>query len=73
MNVWLYLMLLHDYSNNSSATFHDCSTGNVAWFSDRTKRGPGHNWSGTSTGTEPDMLEEVLGKDKHACHSGTNM
>ena len=28
--------------NNSSATLHDHSTGKVAWFTHRTKRGPGH-------------------------------
>ena len=54
------------YSNNSSATLHDHSTGKVAWFAHRTKRGPGHNWTGTSAGAEPDMLEEVLGKAKDA-------
>ena len=48
------------YSNNSSATLHDHSTGKVAWFTHRTKRGQGHNWTGTSAGAEPDMLEEVL-------------
>ena len=52
------------YSNNSSATLHDYSTGKVAWFAHRTKRGPGHNWSGTSAGTETDMLDELLGKAK---------
>ena len=31
------------YSNNSSATIHDYSTGKVAYFTHRTKRGPGHN------------------------------
>ena len=54
------------YSNNSSATLHDYSTGKVAWFAHRTKRGPGHNWTGTSAGAEPDMLDEVLGKAKDA-------
>ena len=50
------------YSNNSSATLHDYFTGKVAYFCHRTKRGPGHNWSGTSAGTEADMLHELLGK-----------
>ena len=54
------------YSNNSSATLHDHSTRKVAWFSHRTKRGPGHNWSGTSASTESDMLDELLGKAKGA-------
>ncbi len=38
------------YSNKSSATLHDYSTGNIAWFTHRTKCGPGHNWTGTSAG-----------------------
>ena len=54
------------YSNNSSATLHDHFTGRVAWFVHRTKRGPGHNWNGTSGGAEADMLDEVLGKAKEA-------
>ena len=38
-------------------------------FSNRTKKGPGHNWSGTSGGghiggAEADMLDELLGKAK---------
>ena len=52
------------YSNNSSATLHDYSTGNIAYFTHRTKRGPGHNWAGTSAGAEADMLDELLGKAK---------
>ena len=52
------------YSNNSSATLHDYKTGNIAWFTHRTKRGEGHNWQGTSGGAEGDMLNEVLGKVK---------
>lgn len=50
------------YSNNSSATLHDFTSGRIAWFTHRTKRGPGHNWSGTSGGAEGDMLEEIHGK-----------
>ena len=50
------------YLNNSSATLHDFSTGKIAYFAHRTKRGPGHNWSGTSAGAEADMLDELLGK-----------
>ena len=50
------------YSNNSSATLHDFSTGKIAYFAHRTKRGPGHNWSGTSAGAEANMLDELLGK-----------
>ncbi len=54
------------YSNNSSATLHDYSTGKIAWYTHRTKRGSGHNWTGTSAGAEPDMLDELLGKAKKA-------
>ena len=50
------------YSNNSSATLHDHSTGKVAYFAHRTKKGPGHNWCGTSGGAEADMLDELLGR-----------
>ena len=56
-----YLTRRH-YSNNSSATLHDYLTGKVAYFCHRTKRGPGHNWCGTSAETEADMLDELLGK-----------
>ena len=35
------------YSNNCSATVHDFSTGKIAWYCHRTKRGPGHNWEGS--------------------------
>ena len=56
-----YLTLGH-YSNNSSATLHDYSTGKIAYFAHRTKRGPGHTWTGTSGGAEADMLDELLGK-----------
>ena len=52
------------YSNNSSATIHDYHEGGIAWFCHRTKKGAGHNWAGTSSGAESDMLEEVLGKVK---------
>ena len=48
------------YSNNSSATIHDYYGGGVAWFTHRTKKGPGHNWVGTSGGAESDMFDEVL-------------
>ena len=50
------------YSNNSSATLLDYSTANIAYFYHRTKKGPGHNWSGTSGRAEADMLDELLGK-----------
>ena len=50
------------YSNNSSATLHDYKTGKVAWFEHRTKRGPGHNWEGTSNGAESDMLDSIMQK-----------
>ena len=52
------------YSNNSSGTLHDHSTGGVAWFTHRTKRGPGHNWEGTSNGAEGNMFDELLEKVK---------
>ena len=45
------------YSNNSSG---------IAWFAHCTKRGPGHNWEGTSGGAEGDMLDEILGEVKAA-------
>lgn len=54
------------YSNNSSSTLHDYSSGKVAWFTHRTKRGDGHSWEGTSGGAEGDMLDEILGKVKAA-------
>ena len=44
------------YSNNASATIHDFKSGDIMWFTHRTKRGPGHNWEGTSGGAEGDML-----------------
>ena len=50
------------YLNKSSATLHDFSTGKIAYFAHRTKRGPGHNWSGTLAGAEANMLDELLGK-----------
>ena len=40
------------------------SLGNIAYFCHRIKKGPGHNWSGTSGGAESDMLDELLGKVK---------
>ena len=52
------------YSNCSSATLIDHSTGKATWFSHRTKRGPGHNWSGKSAGAESDMLDALIGKAK---------
>ena len=50
------------YSNNSSATIHDHANGKIAYFTHRTKRGPGHNWQGSSNGTESDMLDELFEK-----------
>ncbi len=41
-------------------------SGKVAWFAHRTKRGPGHNWCGTSVGAETDKLDDLLGKAKNA-------
>ena len=55
------------YSNNASATtIHDFMSGDIAWFTHRTKRGTGHNWEGTSGGAEGNMLDEVMGKVKDA-------
>ena len=58
------------YSNNSSATLHDYTSGLIAWFTHRTKRGPGHTWEGTSNGAEGDMLDDILGKVKAAGFCG---
>ena len=44
------------YSNNCSATLHDYFTGAIAWYQHRTKTGLGHNWEGTSSAAEGDML-----------------
>ena len=52
------------YSNNASATIHDHKTGDIAWFTHRTKKGPGHNWEGT--GGAESMFDEVMGKVKDA-------
>ena len=52
------------YSNNCSATIHDFFHDGIAWFTHRTKRGPGHTWEGTSGGAEGDMFDELLGKVK---------
>ena len=54
------------YSNNASATIHDFEGGGIAWYTHRTKRGPGHNWEGTSGGAEGDMFDEVMGMVKVA-------
>ena len=54
------------HSNNCSASLHDFTTGKVAWYCHRTKRGNGHNWEGTSAGAEGDMLDELIGKAKDA-------
>ena len=59
-----FYLTLGLYSHNTSATLHDYSTGKVAWFAHWMKRGLGHNWSGTSAGTETDMLDELLGRAK---------
>ena len=48
------------HSNNSSATLHDHKTGQIAWYEHRTKRGKGHNWSGTSNGAEGNILNSIL-------------
>ena len=54
------------YSNNASASMHDFVGGGIAWYTHRTKRGPGHNWEGTPAGAEGDMFDEVLGMVKEA-------
>ena len=48
------------YSNNSTGTMCDVASDKVAWFAHCTKRGSGVNWVGTSSGTEGDMLKEIL-------------
>ena len=48
------------HSNNSSATMHDVVSDRIAWFTHRTKCGPGANWQGTSGGAEGDMMDELL-------------
>ena len=55
-----YYLTRGHYSNNSSATLHDHSTGKVAWFKHRTKRGLGHNLEGTTGAAEADMFQEIL-------------
>ena len=32
----------------------------LTWFAHRTKKGPGANWEGTSSGAEGDMLRTIL-------------
>ena len=61
------------YSNNSSATLHDHETSRIAWFKHRTKRGPGHNWEGTSNGAEGDMFNEILGEVRDAGFNVTEL
>ena len=55
-----YYLTRGHHSNNSSATLHDYTTGKIAWYTHRTKRGVGHNWEGTSNAAEADMFEEIL-------------
>ncbi len=43
---------------------HDFVGSGITWYTHRTKRGPGHNWEGTSAGAEGDMFNEVLGMVK---------
>lgn len=50
------------YSNNSSGTL----PGYFYFPSCATKRGPTHNWEGTSGGSEGDMFEEAMAKVKDA-------
>ena len=48
------------HSNNSSATLHVFSSGEIAWFAHRTKHGLQANRHGTSAGAEGDMLWAIL-------------
>ena len=66
MGWFLWWLTRGHYSNNSSASLHDYESGAIAWFSHRTKKGPGHNWEGTSGSTKGDMFNEILGKVKAA-------
>ena len=61
-----YYLTRGHHSNNCSATLHDYSTGKIAYFQHRTKRGVGHNWEGTSAGAEADMFNDILGEAKEA-------
>ena len=54
------------HSNNASASLHDYQTGLIAWYQHRTKRGAGHNWEGTSGGSEGDILNSILQEVKEA-------
>ena len=54
------------YSNNASATLHDFITSDIAWFTHRINRGPGHNWEGTSAGPEGDVFDDVMKNVKDA-------
>ena len=54
------------HSNNCSATLHDYITGSIAWSQHRTKRGPGHNWEGTSGAAESDMFDAILREIREA-------
>ena len=67
-----YYLTRGHYSNNSSATLHDYCTGSIAWFKHRTKRGAGHNWEGTSGGSEADMYE-ILSEVKSSGFNITEM
>ena len=74
MGGWgFHLVLRHriakKLSNKSTcwqSTIHDHKTSDIAWFTHRTKKGPGHNWEGISGGPESDMFDEVMGKVKDA-------
>ena len=39
---------------------HDVVSDKIARFAHQTKRGSGTNWVGTPSGTEGDMLKEIL-------------
>ena len=48
---------------------HDAESDHIAWFIHCTKHGKGSNWEGTSSGTEGEMLDELLGKVKSNRHN----
>ena len=55
-----YYLTRGHHLNNCSATLHDYSTGRIAYFKHRTKRGASYNWDGTSGGAEAGMFDEIL-------------
>ena len=49
---------------HSNTTLHDVESDSIAWFTHCTKHGKGYHWEGTSSGTQGDMLDELLDKVK---------